>query len=323
MIYGIGMIFLLFGPKTMSWAFERVYHKKGRAGMIFVTKEFIPKGWSQDKKYRVTDEEGKHYLLRIMPHSDEGSVKLSHETMKRVEAQGVPMCRSLEYGVCEEGPYQLQTWIHGEDAEEIIPTLSEAERYHYGYEAGQIARRIHQIPAPEGIEDWESRFNRKASRKIQMYQACPLRYEGGDAFIEYIEHNRHLLKDRPQTYQHGDYHVGNMMIDSQGQLQIIDFNRDDYGDPWEEFNRIVWCAQVSPRFASGMVDGYFDGQVPMLFWQLLAFYISSNALSSLPWAIPFGEKQIQVMMKQGAEILQWYDGMKQVVPSWYHKGKSL
>ena len=291
--------------------------------MKFVTKEFIPKGWSQDKKYCVTDEEGKYYLLRVMPQTDEDGVKLSHEMMKKVEAQGVPMCRSLEYGVCEEGPYQLQTWIHGEDAEEIIPTLSEADQYRYGFEAGQIARRIHQIPAPEGIEDWESRFNRKASRKIQMYQECPLRYEGGDAFIDYIENNRHLLKDRPQTYQHGDYHVGNMMIESQGQLQIIDFNRDDYGDPWEEFNRIVWCAQASPRFASGMVDGYFDDQVPMLFWQLLAFYISSNALSSLPWAIPFGEKQIQVMMKQGAEILQWYDGMKQVVPSWYYKGKSL
>ena len=291
--------------------------------MKFVTKEFIPKGWSQDKKYRVSDVEGKYYLLRVMPHSDEEDVKLSHELMKKVEAQGVPMCRSLECGVCEEGPYQLQTWIDGDDVEGIIPTLSEADQYRYGLEAGKIARRIHQIPAPEGIEDWESRFNRKASRKIQMYQACSLRYEGGDVFIEYIENNRHLLKDRPQTYQHGDYHVGNMMIDSQGQLQIIDFNRDDYGDPWEEFNRIVWCVQASPRFASGMVDGYFDGQVPMLFWQLLAFYISSNALSSLPWAIPFGEKQIQVMMTQGAEILQWYDGMKQVVPSWYHKGKSL
>lgn len=289
--------------------------------MKFVTKEFIPKGWSQDKKYCVTDENSKCYLLRVMPHSDEASVRLSHEMMKKVEAQGVPMCRSLEYGICEEGTYQLQTWIEGSDAEEIIPTLSDADQYYYGFEAGQIARRIHQIPAPEEIEDWESRFNRKASRKIQMYRSCPLRYEGGDAFIEYIENNRYLLKDRPQTYQHGDYHVGNMMIDCRGQLQIIDFNRDDYGDPWEEFNRIVWCAQTSPRFASGMVDGYFDGQVPMLFWQLLAFYISSNALSSLPWAVPFGENEVQVMMKQGAEILQWYDGMKQVVPSWYRKGE--
>jgi len=98
---------------------------------------------------------------------------------------------------------------------------------------------------------------------------------------------------------------------------IIDFDRDDYGDPWEEFNRIVWCAQAAPAFASGMVDGYFGGNVPMDFWKLLALYISSNTLSSLPWAIPFGEEEIQVMRKQAAQVLRWYDNMNRVVPSWY------
>ena len=153
-----------------------------------------------------------------------------------------------------------------------------------------------------------------------MYEACPLKYErGGDAFLSYIARNRHLLKDRPQSYQHGDYHIGNMMINQDGVLIVIDFDRDDFGDPWEEFNRIVWCAQVAPAFASGMVDGYFDGEVPLEFWKLLALYISSNTLSSLPWAIPFGEKEIQVMQNQAEQILQWYDEMARVVPVWYHR----
>ena len=89
------------------------------------------------------------------------------------------------------------------------------------------------------------------------------------------------------------------------------------GDPWEEFNRIVWSAQAAPAFASGMVDGYFGREVPMDFWKLLALYISSNALGSLPWAVPFGEKEIQVMRNQAREMLQWYDSMAQVIPSWY------
>jgi len=110
------------------------------------------------------------------------------------------------------------------------------------------------------------------------------------------------------------------MIDRAGKLVIIDFDRDDFGDPWEEFNRIVWCAQTAPAFASGMVDGYFDGDVPVAFWKLLALYISSNTLSSLPWAIPFGEGEIRVMQEQAAQVMQWYDGMKTAVPKWYHKG---
>ena len=110
-----------------------------------------------------------------------------------------------------------------------------------------------------------------------------------------------------------------MMVDKSGQLVIIDFDRDDYGDPWEEFNRIVWCAQATPHFASGMVDGYFGGNVPTEFWRLLALYIASNTLSSLPWAIPFGEREITTMKNQAAEVLAWYDQMNNPIPTWYQK----
>ena len=79
----------------------------------------------------------------------------------------------------------------------------------------------------------------------------------------------------------------------------------------------MWCAQASPAFARGMVDGYFGGSVPMEFWRLLALYISSNTLSSIPWAIPFGEEEIRKFLAQAEEILGWYEGMTKVVPSWY------
>lgn len=102
-----------------------------------------------------------------------------------------------------------------------------------------------------------------------------------------------------------------------GKIFIIDFDRYDFGDPWEEFNRIVWCAQAAPHFASGIVDGYFDGNVPEDFWRLLALYIGSNTMSSVPWAVAFGEKEVETMLRQAKEVLEWYDGMTLVVPKWY------
>ncbi len=228
------------------------------------------------------------------------------------------MCLPLEFGTCKEGVYSIQSWIDGQDASTVITGLETKEQYRYGFDAGTILAKIHTIPAPENVTDWATLFNAKIDRKIAMYEECPLKYESGaDAFLEYIAQNRHLLNGRPQCYQHGDYHIGNMMIDRNGILTVIDFDRDDFGDPWEEFNRIVWSAQASPAFASGMVDGYFNGDVPIDFWKLLALYISSNTLSSLPWAIPFGEEEIQVMRTQAMQVLLWYDGMRQLVPSWY------
>ena len=229
----------------------------------------------------------------------------------------------LTFGKTDEFVYSVQTWIDGTDAEETIASYSDAEQYAFGLTAGRILDKIHTIPAPDSQEEWESRFNKKIDRKIKGYRDCPLKFDGAEDMIRYIDENRHLLHDRPQSFQHGDYHIGNMMIDQSGTLTVIDFNRFDYGDPWEEFNRIVWCAQVSPLFASGMVNGYFDGNVPMDFWRLLALYISSNTLSSVYWAIPFGQDEIDTMMNQAREVLEWYDNMRNPVPTWYFEGYYL
>ena len=243
--------------------------------------------------------------------------KSEYELMGQVAALGVPMCRPLEFGTFDEGVYSIQTWIDGIDAEENIHNLTDQEQYSYGFEAGKILKEIHKIPAPKEIEDWEIYFNRKADHKIKMYEECPVKYENGQAFIDYINAHRYLLSGRPRTYQHGDYHIGNMMIGNDKRLYIIDFNRNDFGDPWEEFNRIVWCAQATPLFATGMVNGYFSNDVPIPFWELLALYISSNALSSVPWAIPFGQSQIQVMINQAKDVLSWYENMTKSIPTWY------
>ena len=291
--------------------------------MEVVSCEEIQKGWSGDRKYRITDETGTAYLLRVSPKEQEEKKRNQFHRMKQAAKLGIPMCLPVEFGQSEEGVYSIQSWVNGADAEEYIPTLPKKRQYTYGLDAGRILKKLHTLPAPEGAEDWEVRFNKKIDRKIAMYEACPLKYEGGEAFLSHIEKSRHLLAGRPQSYQHGDYHIGNMMVDETGVLTVIDFDRDDHGDPWEEFNRIVWCAQAAPAFAAGMVDGYFDGEAPMDFWNLLALYICSNTLSSLPWAIPFGDGEIATMRKQAKEILDWYDNMNTVVPGWYREGKEF
>ena len=288
--------------------------------MIFdciVTKTSIDKGWSGDRKYRIEDNTGNVYLMRISPAELFEKRQSQFRHMEAVASLGIPMCRPLEFGICPEGIYAIHSWIDGQDAEAVMSSFPEETQYAYGLEAGRILKRIHSIPAPQDAEPWGTRFNKKIDRKINMYRDCTLKYENGDAFLNYISQNRNLLSDRPQTYQHGDYHIGNMMIDSAGKLVVIDFDRDDNGDPWEEFNRIVWSAHDTPKFASGMVDGYFEGSIPAEFWSLLALYICSNTLSSLPWAIPYGDKEIQTMRNQAAEVLRWYDGMQQTIPTWY------
>lgn len=281
--------------------------------------EPITKGWSEDRKYCVTDHNQVKYLLRI---SNENTFSRKQEELRllgELQKLQIPMSLAMECDRCQEGIYILHSWIQGKDAEEYIPVQSDTRQYEYGILAGQYLKKIHSIPCPSERESWDVLFNRKLDRKIKVYEECFLHYEKGQIFLDFLEDNRYLLAHRPQCFHHGDYHIGNMMVDEHGALHIIDFERYDYGDPWEEFNRIVWCVQKAPVFATGMVDGYFENQVPPEFWRLLALYIVSNSLSSLPWAIPFGEKQIRVMRDQADEILEWYDQMRICIPRWYQR----
>lgn len=291
------------------------------AGLHFIAQEPICKGWSQDKKYRVTDAQGVHYLLRISPAEQYDRKKNEFERMRTIAALGIPMCKPIEFGVCDAGVYSVQSWIDGTDAEEAIPALTREAQYACGREAGRILRKIHSVPVPENLEEWAVRFNRKIDLKMEKYRACPFQFEDGQVFIDYINENRSLLNDRPQVYQHGDYHRGNMRIGRDGKLYILDFDRDDYGDPWEDMKAITWDAILCPTFASGRIDGYFSGSIPPEFWKLLALYISVGMLSAILWAVPFGFEQIELFQNQAKTVLNWYDGMRNPVPIWYQKHK--
>lgn len=147
--------------------------------MDFITKEPINKGWSCDKKYCVTTADGTKYLLRVTPIEKSASRENMFRMQEEVAKLGIPMCKSLEIGECDEGIYILQTWIDGKDADEVVPFLADSEQYALGLEAGRILKKIHSIPAPENQPDWEIRINEMKGRR-KVHTLC------GGLFISYI-----------------------------------------------------------------------------------------------------------------------------------------
>ena len=276
-------------------------------------------GWTPDRKYRAETADGRRYFLRIAPPDRaermERVFRLQRQAAETLNPDfNLSMSRPLECGRCSEGFYVLETWIEGEDARTAISRRSESQLYEDGLLAGSILKQLHSLPAPADLPDWGTRYNEKADRRIAEYLACPLKYENDDFLLAGVAEHRALLDGRPQSFQQGDFHVGNFLYQN-GRLTVIDFDRCGFGDPWHEFNRIVWTAAEAPALARGQIDAYFDGSVPEEFWRLLLLYLCVNQLGSLPWAIPFGAGEVRVMQAQTERVLNWYaDG---IVPGWY------
>lgn len=284
----------------------------------FKTIQKIDKGMSGDEKYYIETAESERLLLRIADIEEFERRQSEYERAKSMYALGVPMSAPIDFGICSHGKnvYTLLSWIDGEEVEAVLPGLPQKAQYELGLESGRILRGIHALPAPAGIEDWSKRYFSVIDERLDAFRREGVSFEGSDMILSYLENNRFLLQGRPQVCHHGDYHMGNL-IQFQSGLYVIDWHMvdfDNYGDPWYEFNRIgvEW-----PFFASGQIDGYFNGEIPQEFWKLLAFYLSASAITSIVWAKYFAPGRLHSILQLNREILRWFDNMNCAVPTWY------
>ena len=291
----------------------------------FVKIEPICKGVSLNKYY-VETADGKRLLLDIDDISEYERRKIVFDNMNLAAAQGVPMCSPVDLGVCNDGKniYQLMTWCEGKDLDQELPKLSEANQYMLGIKAGEILRRLHSVPAPDGLENWYVKYHDIYVGRMYLAIEFCSEVENYKEILWYFGNNKHLLKHRPQSLRHGDYHTGNLMVTDNLDLYVIDWNLMEYGnnyaDPWEEFNRI--CHQdLLPHYTTGLIRGYFGGEPPSEFWNLLALYVSATSLMLVSWAFYIvKEKECQEGCVQTVKnVLNWFDNMKNPVPTWYLK----
>jgi aminoglycoside phosphotransferase (APT) family kinase protein len=282
----------------------------------------INDGWSNDLKFYVKDHTDTQFLLRISDGASLERERNYYDALQKLNDKDIRTSKLMDAGWCNQGKntYRLFSWIEGVELIKIIDHISLEEQYHYGFESARILKEIHQVNSPSGRLAWGDYYNQKIDKKIAAYRNCGIKIHHSDQIIAYVQKHRNLLDWRPQSFHHGDFHIGNMLITAEKELAVIDFNRLDFGDPWEEFNRISWSATKSTSLASGQINGYFNNDVPADFFKLMALYIGVNQLGAIPWAIPYGKKEIKVTLDQAEEILVWYDNFDQTIPKWYQSG---
>ena len=202
--------------------------------------------------------------------------------------------------------------------------LTDKELYQYGIQAGKFLKKIHSISIEEHSDNWEEYYVQKSMRKIESFRKMNINFPEIETFIDYIHTHQYLLQDRPISLCHGDFHVGNMMIDLETkELVIIDFGSIEIGDPMEEFNRMIWNAQLSEEFATGLINGYFNGKnIPDEFWKLMAYYMACDVVGSIPWAVNYGNDQLITMLERAKLVLDWFDDFERMIPKFYKRSES-
>jgi aminoglycoside phosphotransferase (APT) family kinase protein len=116
------------------------------------------------------------------------------------------------------------TYLKGEDAEAVIESKTNEEAYKLGVQAGVALFKLHQIPVSQGNQTWYDRFKEKIEVKVKKLQECTYKLNNSDILVDYIYKNMDILKGRVKSFTHGDYHLGNMIVNNDG-IGIIDFDK--------------------------------------------------------------------------------------------------
>lgn len=282
-----------------------------------VSKIPLNKGYSDDKKYCIIKKDDKKYFLKVSSISKLENKKLEFEILKKVSNLGIRTNKPVELYFDENEIYQVYEWINGVDFIEKLKNFDLKKQFEFAKTAGKMLKSIHSIQDFNIDRDWKEYYFKKIERKVESYKKTGYKLKNEDFFINYIYQNLNLLKNRPIKLLHGDFHVGNFMLDENDNLVIIDFGRYDFGDPWRDFSRIIWSSKDYPYFSTVLINEYFDNNVPEQFWKNLLLYLSVNALASISWAILQDKEQTKIMENQAKYIIDSYDLDKSFIPNWY------
>ncbi len=277
----------------------------------------LNKGWSRDEKYILTDCFGERFLLRITATEKEDRAIRQYSFLRELQNLKINCPKALEYGKTQDARiYTVLSFLPGEDGETALAMLSKEKGYLLGKEGGEILRKIHSLPISEEIGSWWERYKPKIQRKVDALKNCPLKIPNQERIIEYYLDNAKLMQSRPMVLTHGDYHLGNMVVDN-GRLGVIDFEKCNYADPYDDFKPYCWNVFANSSFERGLIDGYFNGNIPKDFFKILKFYTAESLISHLPWAMTFGEEEIKTSFKVADSAMQWWGNFELDVPTWY------
>ncbi len=281
----------------------------------------VKKGWSSDEKYYVQTFSKEHLLLRIADIDQFADKKKEYEIIEKYAELGFPMSSPVAFGVCndQKSVYMLLRWVDGTDLETVLPKLSEEEQYKLGREAGLILRKIHGVPLDrEDIPNTTKKVKKLA--QLARYEESNLRIPNDETAIRYVKENIDQIWKQPPVYMHGDFHPGNLIYRNDSSIGVIDFNRWEVGDPFEEFYKLEsFGTEISIPYCIGQIDAYFDDSVPMDFWMANAVYVAQASLFSIKWAEPFGQSDVDGMVERAKRAFADFDDFHRVIPGWYKK----
>lgn len=252
--------------------------------------------------YKVVSTDNFVYFMQVSDKSNLDNTLDEYRFYKKLSENNVPTLTPLKFDIYNDKVYTFFDYIDKQPLSDYLKTISNKKQYELGMDAGIALRNIHATSVSSEQQDTTTADIENVLSKLKISTN-----KNSKKIIDFINDNIHLLNNRQQSFIHGDFQINNLVI-NRGELTVLNFKNSAYDDKFKDFLPININASTSKFFATGQLIGYFEQQIPVTFFNILALYKIIEIISDYN----FDENNIDY-------ILALYDNMKNVMPSWYQE----
>ena len=229
-------------------------------------------GGHSNLTYSATGADGQVYVLRRPPlgHVLESAHDMSreHRIISALQGSAVPVAKTL--GLCgdvtvNEAPFYVMDYVAGPvlHDSEVAANLSADERHSLGLHVIETLAKLHQIdPDQVGLGD----LGRKEAYLARQLKRWNKQWEASKTHeIPAMDETSVLLQERmPEqigaTIVHGDYRLGNMIVNEGKISAVLDWELCTLGDPLADVGYLLnsWIApgEVEEDLSPTAVGGF-------------------------------------------------------------------
>ena len=276
----------------------------------------IERGFDNCTKYYF-ERNNQKYILKIFSYDSLEKKEREFCILKKIQNLNFNKPNPVIINkINENNYYYILTWIEGETLTKFSNNKSEEDLYEIGLKVGDIMYELHQ----EKFNNKDLGYKLdKMKNKLDLFKELKLDYS--DVVVKYLEKNMKKLLEQPKSIVHGDLNQDNIIIDSKGNIGIIDFGNSDIDYSYQDTHQIqMYNRFLSEGLSAGIINGYLKGENNSLFWECYKIYSAYYCLSKIIWAYKFNDDLlIKDMLNRARKTIKDFDYFKNDKPIWYEE----
>lgn len=276
----------------------------------------ISEGASSVEKYLLL-KNGEKYLLRLY---DARFMNGRYEAFKyasQLYSSGINVPKIYDVGKLDDKAhgYSIIEWVEGVSLDKLLISDTLCEKY--GALSGGELLKVHQLNKDNSVDVYQKYID-SVFKKIKKIERLDVKINLDDVY-KFILNESTILKDRPTSIIHGDFHPGNIVL-KEDKIYFIDLDvcKKDYA--WIDLSTNA-CNMDFPKFYVSSIKKYFDNNIPNDFWIIYNLYGILYCLDYILYCMRIDGKTLEDGIRQMQEFLNYTDNFSSLQPDWFNDKK--